>query len=92
MESQASSGGENTGASPHIIGRVAESSEGVVRDLVALPLRMLAGGLGIFEKLLRTTADAISESEPADDRVHDLERRMDSLEKQISSANGTPAD
>jgi hypothetical protein len=43
---------------------------------------MLAGALGIFEALLRTAADAVSEGDPIDKRVVDLERRMDSLEEQ----------
>lgn len=71
-------------ASNHVIARFADSSEGVVRDLVALPLRMLAGGLGMFEAFLRATADAISEGDPADERVEDLERRLDSLEEQVA--------
>jgi hypothetical protein len=75
---------EETGASTHVIGRLAESGEGVARDLIALPLRMLAGGLGIFEALLRTAADAISESDPADERVVDLERRLEALEQQVT--------
>ena len=49
-----------------------------MRDLVAFPLRMLAGALGIFEELLRTAADAVSEG---DQRVVELERRVDSLEE-----------
>ena len=34
-----------------------------MRNLVALPLRMLAGALGTFEALLRTAADAVSEDD-----------------------------
>lgn len=77
-------------AGTHVIARLADTSEGVVRDLVALPLRMLAGGLGIFESLLRTAADAISETDPADDRVVDLERRVDSLEEQATGRREAP--
>jgi hypothetical protein len=55
-----------------------------MRNLVAFPLRMLAGALGIFEALLRTAADAVSEGDPIDERVVDLERRMDSLEGQAT--------
>jgi hypothetical protein len=77
----------------HLITRMADSSEDLVRDLVALPLRMLAGGLGIFEALLRTAADAISEDDPddapADDRVVELERRVESLEEQLSGSGAT---
>ena len=35
-----------------------------MRNLVALPLRMFAGALGIFEELFRTAADAVSEGDP----------------------------
>ena len=52
-----------------------------MRNLVALPLRMLAGALGTLEALLRTAADAVSDGDPIDERVVDLERRVDSLEQ-----------
>ena len=76
QEAEASSG--------HAIARLADSGEDAMRNLVALPLRMLAGALGIFEELLRTAADAVSEGDPIDERVVDLERRMDSLEEQAT--------
>ena len=69
-------------SSGRAIARLADSGEDAMRNLVALPLRMLAGALGIFEALLRTAADAVSEDDPIDERVVDLERRMDSLEEQ----------
>jgi hypothetical protein len=75
---------EADASSGHAIARLADSSEDAMRNLVALPLRMLAGALGIFEALLRTAADAVSEGEPIDERVVDLERRMDSLEEQAT--------
>jgi len=65
--------------SGHAIARLADSGEDAMRTLVAFPLRMFAGAFGIFEDLLRTAADAV-EGDPIDDRVVDLERRMDSLE------------
>ena len=68
----------------HATARLADFSEGAMRDLAVLPLRMLAGALGIFEALLRTAADAVSERDPADERVVDLERRVDSLEEQVT--------
>jgi len=84
---------EEAGTERHVIARMADSSEDIVRDLVALPLRMLAGGLGIFETLLRTAADAISEDDPDDtptaDRIVELEARVESLEEQLSSS-GAP--
>jgi hypothetical protein len=54
-----------------------------MRNLVALPLRMLAGALGAFEAVLRTAADAVSEIDPIE-RVVDLEKRLDALEKQVT--------
>jgi len=55
-----------------------------MRELVALPLRMLAGALGLFEALARTAADVVSDGGPMDDRVANLERRVDSLEEQVT--------
>jgi cell division protein FtsB len=68
----------------HAIARLADSGEDAMRNLVALPLRMLAGTLGIFEALLRTAADAVSEGDQIDERVMDLERRLDSLEERAT--------
>jgi hypothetical protein len=68
----------------HAISRLADAGEELVRNLVALPLRMLAGTLGIFEALCRTAADTIREMDPLDERVVDLERRVDSLEEQAT--------
>jgi cell division protein FtsB len=70
--------------SGHAIARLADSGEDAMRNLAALPLRMLAGALGIFEALLRTAADAVSEGDQIDERVVDLERRLDSLEEQAT--------
>ena len=69
----------------HAISRLADSGEETIRNLVALPLRMLAGTLGIFEAVLRTAADTLREVDPLDERVVELERRMDSLEEQTNS-------
>jgi hypothetical protein len=66
----------------HAISRLADSGEGTIRNLVTLPLRMLAGTLGIFEAVLRTAADTLREMDPFDERVAELERRVDSLEEQ----------
>jgi cell division protein FtsB len=68
----------------HAISRLADSGEGTIRNLVALPLRMLAGTLGIFEAVLRTAADTLREMDPLDERVVELERRVDSLEEQTT--------
>jgi hypothetical protein len=69
--------------------RPADSGERVIRNLVALPLRMLAGTLGIFEALLRTAADTLREidpreMDPLDERIMNLERRVGSLENETS--------
>lgn len=79
-------------SSGHAIARLADSGEDAMRNLVALPLRMLAGALGICEALLRTAADAVSEGDPIDERVVDLERRMDSLEQQAPGHREGPGD
>ena len=68
----------------HAISRLAGSGEETIRNLVALPLRMLAGTLGIFEAVLRTAADTLREMDPLDERVVGLEMRMDSLEEQAT--------
>src|SRR6476659_2187899 len=76
QEAEASSG--------HAIARLADSGEDAMRNFVALALRMLAGALGMFEALLRTAADAVSEGDQIDQRVVNLERRLDSLPKQAT--------
>lgn len=70
----------------HATARLTDLSEGAMRDIAVLPLRILAGALGVFESLLRAVADAVSERDPADERVVDLERRVDSLEDQVTGA------
>jgi hypothetical protein len=64
---------------------LAGSGEVAIRNLVALPLRMLAGTLGFFEAVLRTAADTLREIDPVDERIVELERRVDSLEGQATS-------
>ena len=78
-------------SSSSAISRLADSGEDAMRDLVALPLRLLAGALGIFEALLRTAADAVSEVDPIDERVVDLEKRVNSLEKQATGRGESAA-
>jgi hypothetical protein len=68
----------------HAISRLAGSGEETIRNLVALPLRMLAGTLGMFEAVLRTAADTLREMDPLDERVAGLEMRLDSLEEQTT--------
>jgi hypothetical protein len=68
----------------HAISRLADSGEETIRYLVALPLRMLAGTLGIVEAVIRTAADTVREMDPLDERVVELERRVDSLEEQTT--------
>jgi hypothetical protein len=67
------------------IAGLAGSGEEAIRNLVALPLRMLAGTLGIFEAALHTAADTLREIDPVDERIVELERRVDSLEGQTTS-------
>jgi len=68
----------------HGISRLADSGEEAIRSLAALPLRILAGTLGIFEAVLLRTADTLRERDPRDERIVELERRMDSLEEQTT--------
>ena len=68
----------------HAISRLADSGEETIRHLIALPLRMLAGTLGIFEAVLRTASDTLRETDPLDERVVGLERRVASLEEQTT--------
>ena len=81
---------EAEASSGHAIARIADSGEDAMRNLVAkaLPLRMFAGALGIFEELFRTAAEAVSDGDP---RVVDLERRMDSLEEQVQTSRRSSA-
>jgi cell division protein FtsB len=68
----------------HAVSRLTDSGEETIRHLVALPLRMLAGTLGIFEAVLRAAADTLREMDPLDERVVELEKRVDSLEEQTT--------
>jgi hypothetical protein len=66
------------------ISRVADSSEDAVRNLVALPLRMLIGTLDFLEAQLHKASDTLREIDPLDERVIQLEKRVDSLEHQTT--------
>src|SRR5206468_716299 len=66
------------------ISRLADSSEDAVRNLVALPLRMLIGTLDFVEAQLHKASDTLREIDPLDERVVQLERRVDSLEHQTT--------
>ena len=61
------------------------SGEEAIRNLVALPLRMLAGTLGLFEEVLWRASDTLREIDPLDQRIVELESRVDSLEEQTAS-------
>jgi hypothetical protein len=82
-------------ANTHATSRLANSGEEAIRNLVALPLRILAGTLGIFEAVLNRAADTLREMDPRDERIVELERRLDSLEEQTTgrrvSARSTSA-
>jgi hypothetical protein len=83
------------GANAHATSRLADSGEKAIRNLAALPLRILAGTLGIFEAVLNRAADTLREMDPRDERIVELERRVDSLEEQTTgrrvSARSTSA-
>ena len=64
------------------VSRLADSSQKAVRNLVALPLRMLIGALHIMEAPLQKAVATLREIDPLDDRLVELERRVDSLEEQ----------
>jgi hypothetical protein len=72
------------------ISRLADSSEDAVRNLVALPLRMLIGTLDFLEARLHKASDTLREFDPLDERVVELERRLDSLEHQTTSRRQSP--
>jgi hypothetical protein len=61
------------------------SGEEAIRNLVALPLRMLAGTFGLFEEVLWRASDTLREIDPLDQRIVELESRVDSLEGQTAS-------
>ena len=71
-------------ANAHATSRLADSGEKAIRNLVVLPLRILAGTLGIFEAVLLRTADTLREMDPRDERLVELERRVGSLEEQTT--------
>jgi hypothetical protein len=71
--------------------RVAGSGEHAIRAFAALPLRMFAGTLSVFEAVVRTAADTLREIDPIDERVMDLERRVDSLEEQTTGRESSRA-
>lgn len=66
------------------ISRLTDSSEEAVRNLVALPLRMLIGTLDFLEAQLHRASDTLREIDPLDERVVQLEKRVDSLEKRTT--------
>src|SRR5262245_5251022 len=68
----------------HATSRLADSGEKAIRNLVAIPLRILAGTLGIFEALLTSAADTLREMGPRDERIVELERRVNSLGEQTT--------
>ena len=68
----------------HAISRAADSGEEAFRNVLALPLRMLAGTLRIGEAVARSAADTLRGFDPVDERIVALERRLDSLEEQTA--------
>jgi hypothetical protein len=60
--------------------RLADSGGKAVINLAFLPLRMLIGALDFVEIQVHKAADGLRNIDPLDERLIDLERRMDSLE------------
>jgi hypothetical protein len=62
--------------------RLADSGGKAVINLAFLPLRMLIGALDFVETQVHKAADGLRNIDPLDERLIDLERRLDSLEHQ----------
>ena len=74
---------ENTRAdASDAISRLADSSGKAILNLVTLPLRMFIGAVDILETQVHKAADGLRDIAPLDERVVELERRLDSLEQQ----------
>jgi hypothetical protein len=73
--------------------RLADSGEKAIRNLVALPLRMLIGALHIMEAPLQNAVATLREIDPRDERFVELEGRVVSLEEQatLQSSRATTA-
>jgi hypothetical protein len=66
---------------PDVIARLADAGEEAVRELVALPRRILAEFVHRVEDGLHHAADSVRGIDRLDRRVDALEKRVNSLEK-----------
>jgi hypothetical protein len=64
------------------VSQLADSGGKAVINLAFLPLRMLIGALDFVETQVHKAADGLRNIDPLDERLIDLERRLDSLEHQ----------
>jgi hypothetical protein len=64
-----------------MISRLADAGEDTLRELVALPRRILVGFVDRVEQRLHETAESLRGIDGLDRRVAELEKRVDSLEK-----------
>jgi predicted metalloprotease len=65
-----------------VIARLADSGEKAVRRFVSFPLRMFIGAVDIAEAQIHKVAEALRNVDPLDERLVELEKRVESLEKQ----------
>lgn len=73
------------------VSRPTHSGASAIRPLLALPLRMFIGTLDILEEQIHKTAEALRADDPLDERLVELERRVDSLETQATTGRRTSA-
>jgi hypothetical protein len=67
------------------ISRLADSGGKVMVSLVTLPLRVFVGALDALEIQVHKAADGLRDIDPLDERVVELEKRLESLEEQTAS-------
>jgi hypothetical protein len=70
---------------PDLIARLADAGEDALRELVALPRRILVGAVHRVEGRLHQTADSVRGIDRLDKRVAELEKRVNSLAKPAST-------
>ena len=74
--------GETRADASGAISRLADSGGKAILSLVVLPLRMFIGALDVLETQLHTAADGLRDTDPLDERVVELEKRMALLEQE----------
>ena len=68
------------------VGVASQSSSGIINDSTLLPLSLFIGGIAFTAALTWRTSSAKSELQY---RLKDIERRLDSIEKQEGKRKGT---